>query len=68
MNSEPLPLESPPVSSTQHDLNGVISDSRRRQRDIFQQRESATEPETEAPVAGPVTVPDTSPATGESAA
>lgn len=43
MNSETLPPALPSEDSTEGDLNGVISDSRRRQLDIFRQRQSESD-------------------------
>ena len=40
MNSETLPPTSPAEYSGRRDLSGVVNDSRRRQLDIFRQRES----------------------------
>ncbi|MBB5640649.1 hypothetical protein [Cryobacterium roopkundense] len=45
MNSETLLPASSPEHSAQRDLTGVLSDSRRRQLDIFRQRESESEVE-----------------------
>ncbi|WP_156109742.1 hypothetical protein [Cryobacterium sp. MLB-32] len=49
MNSETLPLTSDSELSAPRDLHGVISDSRRRQLDLFRQRQSERESDLTSP-------------------